>query len=161
MSIGQEFRKHPENAAAVINGLVVAFGPALLLLAAMLLHDDTSATSITVRPPGWSSVASFISGFVMVVSFMVPAAVVAGWRTRVHAERWLRVREAGWQGVGEAGAAGFTIALLVLIRGILTRPLEAPPYILVYGGLALAVGLATGIVLHAVALLVLKWFTRR
>jgi hypothetical protein len=52
----------------------------------------------------------------------------------VHARRYCEQRAGGWQGVAEAGAAGLFIALIVLARGIMTRPGDAPPYVVVYGG---------------------------
>ena len=72
----------------------------------------------------------------------VPLALIAAWRTRVHARRYLKGEGTGWPGVIEAGALGFGIAVLVLSRGILTRPAEALPYVVAYGGIALIVGLA-------------------
>ena len=62
----------------------------------------------------------------------------------------------GWQGVLEAGAAGFVIALWVLAPGIAMQPTKAPPYVIFYGGAALILGLAIGVVLRMAAMLVLK-----
>ncbi len=47
--------------------------------------------------------------------------------------------------------------LLVLLPGIVTRPREAAPYIIVYGGAALVVGLAVGVLLRMTALAILRF----
>ena len=85
-----------------------------------------------------------------------PLALVAAWRTWVHAARYRSGGGNGWQGVLEAGAAGFVIALWVLAPGIAMQPTKAPPYVIVYGGAALILGLAIGVVLRMAAMLVLK-----
>ena len=86
----------------------------------------------------------------------LPLAIVAGWRTWVHASRYREGRGRGWQGVAEAGGLGLILALGVLARGIVTRPAEAPPYVIFYGGVALILGVALGLILRVTALIVLK-----
>jgi hypothetical protein len=97
-----------------------------------------------------------VLAFVKMSVLLLPLATLAAWRTWVHATRWRARRIAGWLGVAEAGATGFLIALIYLAQGILTRPTEAPPYVLVYGGLALILGLLVGLVLQLTALIVLR-----
>jgi hypothetical protein len=82
--------------------------------------------------------------------------VLAGWRTYVHATRARRGQGRGWQGVAEAGALGFVVALVVLAGGIATRPAEALPYVVFYGGAALMLGLGAGFVLWITAMIVTK-----
>ena len=60
-------------------------------------------------------------------------------------------------GVAEAGASGLILALLYLAPGIVTRPAEAPPYVIAYGGGALLLGVAVGLFLRTTAILVLKF----
>jgi len=88
---------------------------------------------------------------------IVPVALLAGWRTWVHASRYREGKGTGWQGVAEAGGLGLTLALVVLARGIVTRPADAPPYVIFYGGVALILGLAIGLFLRVTALTVLKF----
>jgi hypothetical protein len=98
-------------------------------------------------------VASVVNG---VIVLLLPVGLAAAaWRTWVHARRYVAEEASGWLGVAEAGAVGFSIALLILSPGILTRPAQAPPYIIVYGGIALLVGLALGVILRTTAILVL------
>ena len=85
---------------------------------------------------------------------LLPFAAIAAWRTWVHAKRW--PRERGWQGVAEAGLCGFGTALLYLAPGIVTRPTEAPGFVLVYGGAALILGLLVGLFLRTAAVLLLR-----
>lgn len=156
MSVAQQFRRHPENAAAIVNALVVLLGPVLLLVAANMLPDRISNTGTTVRASAGPRLEEVVALLVGLASGLAPPAVFTGWRTRVLARRWLADRRGDWRGVAEAGAAGFGIALLVLARGILTRPTEALPYVIVYGGAALILGLLVGLLLRAVALFVLR-----
>jgi hypothetical protein len=46
----------------------------------------------------------------------------------------------------------------VLSHGIVTRPLEAPPYVIAYGWMAAILGLSVGVVLWATATVTLKLF---
>jgi hypothetical protein len=59
-------------------------------------------------------------------------------------------------GVGEAGACGLVLGVMYLAPGIVTRPAEAPPYVMVYGGASLLLGLLMGLVLRGTAILVLR-----
>ena len=61
-------------------------------------------------------------------------------------------------GVAEAGACGLILALLYLAPGIVTRPAEAPQYVIAYGGAALLLGVVVGLLLRTTAILVLKLF---
>jgi hypothetical protein len=56
--------------------------------------------------------------FGALIVLISPLALVAAWRTWVHAARNRSGGGNGWQGVLEAGAAGFVIALWVLAPGI-------------------------------------------
>ena len=87
---------------------------------------------------------------------LLPFALLAGWRTWVYAKRWCDRHDRGWRAVGEAGACGLILALLFLARGIVTRPAEAPPYVIVYGGAALLLGVLAGLILRTTAILVLE-----
>ena len=148
--------RRPEDLAAIVNGLIVFLGPfALVVLGSLIFDSDTNA-SVTVRPPGASRFASLVLMFVEMTLVLLPFATLAAWRTWVHAARWHERQDAGWQGVAEAGATGFLIAIACLVQGILTRPTEAPPYVIAYGGAALVLGLLVGLVLRTTAVVVLK-----
>jgi hypothetical protein len=113
----------------------------------------------TVRPSSPSGYAYVTDRFLHIATAVipfVPFALIVGWRTWVHAKRYRQGQGTGWQGVAEGGAIGFVFALIILRIGIVTRPAEAPPYVLVYGGLAVIVGLAIGVVLRLTGILVLK-----
>jgi hypothetical protein len=140
----------PEAAAAVANGVIVLLLPIIM---PMLGHQNSYST--TVHPPGWSPWLAALGAFITAARLMFPLAVLAAWRTWVHAARRRRGTRS-WQGVAEAGACGFLIALVVLARGILANPLAAMIYVLVYGGAALVVGLAVGLILHLSAVVVLR-----
>jgi hypothetical protein len=51
------------------------------------------------------------------------------------------------------------LALAILAGGILTRPSEALPYVVVYGGGAAVVGFVVGVILTVTAVAVLKFST--
>jgi hypothetical protein len=148
-------RRYPEDVAAFVNALLVLFlAPALLMLGMFAFPS----TSVTVRPERsfYASSGPFLMEVASVVVPLVPFALLAGWRTQVHARRYRDGRGNGWQGVVEGGTAGFVAALFVLSHGIATRPNAAPPYIIVYGGGSALLGLAFGLLLRATALTVLK-----
>lgn len=154
-------RRHPEDIAAFVNALLVLFLPALLLLAIFVVPHTSVAvsnTSVTVHPERsfFAATGQFLSDVGPMLIRFVPFSLIAAWRTRVHARRYCDKRGTGWQGVLEAGALGFLTALLVLSRGIITRPMEALPYIIVYGGAAALLGLACGLVLRMTARTVLN-----
>ena len=93
-------------------------------------------------------------GFLVVL--ISPLALLVGWRTWVHAQRYREGRGTGWQGVIEAGAVGAGIALWILAAPIVMHPAQAPPYVIFYGGAALILGLLIGLVLRMTAILVLR-----
>ena len=75
----------------------------------------------------------------------------------MHAKRYLARQSTGWQGVLEGEAVGGGLALLLLLRPIVLQPREAPPYVIVYAGGALLIGLALGLILRTTGLLVLRF----
>jgi hypothetical protein len=85
---------------------------------------------------------------------LLPFAAIAAWRTWVHAKRW--PQERGWQGVAEAGLCGLGTGLLYLAPGIVTHPMEAPQFVIIYGGAALILGLLVGLFLRMTAVVILR-----
>ena len=148
-------KRRPDLAVAVVNGLLVLLVPLLLLALGPFLFDGDSNTSVTVRAPGASVLRPFLN-LGWEASVLLPFAILAGWRTNVHARQWLEGRGAGWRGVIEAVATAAGIALFVLAPGIVTRPADAPPYVMVYGGAASIMGLLVGLTLRTTALLLLR-----
>lgn len=152
-------QRKPEDVAAIVNALVVLLGPPLLMIGGSFIAgngvSDTSSFVVADDPsPGPGALAVFAPTLMT----LAPFALVAGWRTYVHARRWREGKGTGWQGVAEAGLLGVGVALAVLAPGIVTRPLEAPPYVIVYGGAALLFGLLAGLILRFTALLTLRRF---
>ena len=127
--------------------------PVLVIVAPLVLASLIATTSMDapVRPGGaeglWLQVRDVLRGLML----LLPLGAVAAWRTWVHAARWCAGRGRGGSGIAEAVAFACGIALLVLLPGSLRRPLEAPPYVIVYGGIAAVVGLAVGLVLYLAA----------
>src|SRR5207247_604642 len=99
---------------------------------------------------------SALSAWTEMWATLLPASLIAGWRTLVYARRWANRNDRAWRGVLEAGACGFLYMVVVLSPGIVRQPLNAPPFLLVYGGIALVVGLCVGLVLRTTAMVVLK-----
>ena len=146
----------PESVAAAVNAAIVVLLPVILLAAGrMVLNPDTN-TSATVRPPGASVIGPVILLLAQVAWWALPFATVAGWRTWVYATRWQGQRRGSWLAVAEAGGWGLAVALMILAPGIVTRPMDAPPYLIAYGGFAVLVGLVLGLVLRTAALIVLR-----
>jgi hypothetical protein len=131
--------------------------PAAFLTLGSLLFDSSVTNSGThVRAGGPPGVADYLLGALLLMAFTSPFAMVAAWRTWVHAKRRTEGGALGWQGVAEAGALGIAIALVTLLPGILTRPFEAPPYVVFYGGAAFIFGVGVGFVLYMTGSLALR-----
>jgi hypothetical protein len=145
----------PETTAAVVNGLLVLSVPLVSALVGSSVSRH-NATSVTVRPPGYPRTTDVVSDLIPIAVVLLPFALLAGWRTHVYAKRWLDRKDRGWRAVAEAGACGLIVALANLAHGIVTRPKEAPPYVIFYGGVALVAGILVGLFLRATAMLVLK-----
>jgi hypothetical protein len=145
---------------ALVNGVVFSLMPLLVMLVGSTLAQESS-TSTIVRPQGappvWLvAVWTWRQGW----PALLPLSFIAGWRTFVHARRWLITSDRSWRGVFEAGICGFLCAMPILAPGIVTQSTKAPPYILVYGGLGAIIGLIVGLVLRTTALSTL-WMSRR
>lgn len=149
----------PELLAAIINASVMLFVPLVLYVAAVVAFNASNVARARV-----STNFEFLlrTIFEIGLSFtpFVALAAVSGWRTLVHARRYREQHGGGWQGVIEAGVIGLLSALAVLARGIISRPRDAPPYIVIYGGAALLIGLAIGVVLRFTAISVIKLASR-
>ena len=141
---------------ALVNGVVFSLIPLLVMLVGGALAQQSS-TSTIVRPqdapPVW-----LVTMWTWLQAWpaLVPLSFIAGWRTYVHAKRWLLTHDRTWRGVFEGGLCGFLCVLPSLAAGIVTQPRKAPPYILVYGGLGAIIGLIVGLVLRTTALSTLR-----
>ena len=145
-----------ETVAAVVNGLLVMLLPLAALAAGSNINLDRFDGSVAADVPGSPRLWAILRILIPASFLVFPFALLAGWRTWVYARRWCDQREAGWRAVAEAGACGLILALAYLARGIVTRPAEAPPYVIVYGGAALLLGVVVGVILRMTAILVLK-----
>jgi hypothetical protein len=153
-------RRQPEDVAALVNGLLVLLVPVGIIIASWIGFNASGAVRARVSSP-IVYVAPNLFQVGAAMTRFVPLAMLAGWRTWVHAKRVREHQGSGWQGVAEAGALGFLLAIVVLAHGILTRPADALPYVVFYGGAALLIGVALGCVLRATGLLVLKYCGQR
>ena len=147
--------RRPEGLAAAVNAVLVVLIP--IGVASIVSMGVESGNTVRASPSGLQRAFTSLYDIAAYLVAIVPVALVAGWRTWVHASRYREGTGTGWQGVVEAGGLGLTLALGVLARGIVTRPAEAPPYVIFYGGVALILGLATGLILRVTALTVLKF----
>jgi hypothetical protein len=152
-------RIRPPDFVALIVGAIVLLLPIGVAVAGMF----AALSSDAVRPPdsGGRTLATFLLEAGTLTVLASPLVVLAGLRARVHAARYVAQQGRGWQGVAEAAAVGFCAAILPLTRGILTRPGDAPPYVLFYCGAGLLIGLLYGVVLRTIAVAVLGVIGRR
>jgi hypothetical protein len=148
--------RRSEIVAAVVNGLLVVLVPLAVLVAAGSIDLDSSDASVTARDPERSRSWPLMPILIRTTYVLLPFAGLAGWRTWVYARRWCDRTDRGWRAVAEAGACGLILALLYLGPGIVTRPADAPPYVIAYGGAALVLGVLLGLFLRSTAILVLK-----
>lgn len=149
-------QRRSEGVAAVVNGLLVVLLPLVVLAVGPGVNLDSYDASVTARDPGPPRIVRMIPILIRVALVLFPFALLAGWRTWVHARRWCDGKDRGWRAVAEAGACGLILALLYLAPGIVTRPTDAPPYVIAYGGAALLLGVLVGLFLRTTAILVLK-----
>jgi hypothetical protein len=149
----------PAVLAALASGIVVLSLPAatVYLLSLLASSSSNSGTTVVGVDPDRARVVQrqlqVLTTYFMGVS---PFAMAAAWRTFVRAKRWLANGDSGWQGIFEGAACGFAGAIVILFPGIVTRPLEAPAYVIAYGGLAAVVGLVIGAVVWVTASTVLR-----
>ena len=142
--------ERPAILVALVNAIVVyllplAFAGAVALFASDFGNGSTRVVGVDPdRARVWSNRIQFIAAYLMGIA---PFAMTAAWRTFVHARRWLEQGKWGLQGVLEGGLCGLAGAVLVLLPASIMKPTQAPPYLMAYGGLAAAIGLAVGVVL--------------
>ena len=146
----QPRRFPPEVVAALVNG-----GLVLALPIPWTLFIAYTNTAVMPSRLYEAAVSTILTGAAMTA--LLPIALVVGWRTLVHAKRYLAKQSSGWQGVLEGGALGGGVALLLLLGPVVLQPRQAPPYVIVYGGGAFVVGAVLGLVLRMTGLLVLRF----
>lgn len=139
-----QIRHRPEAAAAVVNAVLVVLVPL-----AFVFFEHRRLGAAVGAPLLWRSVA-----------MLLPLAAVTAWRTWVHAKRRRAGQATGWQPAAEAAATAVVVALAYLARGILTRPTDAPAYVIVYAGGALILGAIIGLMLRTTALVTLTLHRR-
>lgn len=150
-----EARLRLANRVALANGAVFLLIPFLLVMSLQLASTGMQNGSVTVHAGGDPGLGDYFLRALAALVFCTPVAAVVVWRTQAHALARVDDNASGWWGVGEAAAIGFSVAMTVLLPGILLRPLEAPPYVISYGGAAALIGALLGLLLRTTALL---WF---
>lgn len=148
---------------ALVNALVVYLLPLAFAGAVSLFASDYSNGStrvVGVDPDRASVWSQRLTVLVAYLTTLAPFAFAAAWRTFVHAKRWLEYGRWGVTGIVEGALCGFAGAVLVLLPGIVTKPTQAPPYVIVYGGMASVLGLAVGAILWVTATLTLQMYRR-
>ena len=123
--------REPEMLAAFVNAVVVPCLPSIGVGIGMLKALNDPGYSWNVHPANWSPWPQVIGFFAGSSVFMSPFALLAAWRTWVHARRW-RSGSPGrsLRGVAEAGACGLGVAVLILLRPSIERPTQGPPYLI-------------------------------
>lgn len=142
------------RAAAVVNGLLVFGVPAAFM--ALALISASSQGWPGAFPDHRPTTARVVLETVQFGAVFAALGAAAAWRTWIHALRYQSGASRGWQGVGEAAAVGLLVALLYLLPGIITRPREAPPYVIFYGSAAAILGAIIGVILRVSATIVLR-----
>ncbi len=148
-----------EYAAALTNFALVI----LLAVGSMMVSRDTDGAVVYA-----DAAKAAVTAVLMPALVAAPFAMLAFWRTWVHAQRSLRGESAGWRGVLEAGALGVALTLPVVLPGVVLRQFNPGPwgqpqafvlglaYLGGYGLLGLGVGLGLGLLLWLSATLVLR-----
>jgi hypothetical protein len=150
----------PETTAALVNTGLILLAPtavyvAISIVSALGFFDRGNTVTAYVTPATTRALQAAVTVLRMTIA-LLPFAAIAGWRTWVHARRYLAGTGTGLQGILEAGWLGFLDMLFGLRNSIMTRTSEAPAYIIAYGGMAFVIGLVCGAVLWSTAMLTLK-----
>ena len=147
-----------KSAAALANFLLV-----LVIAVGLSIASSSSGTHVYSNPT-----KAAITAVLIPAMLAAPFAMVAFWRTWVHAQRSLTRLTAGWQGVLEAAGLGFALTLPAVVPGVIVRQFDPGPwgqpqafllglaYIGFYGVMGMAVGLVVGFVLWFSATVVLR-----
>ena len=147
-----------EYAAALTNFLLVL----LIAVGVMVPSSRSNGVHVYADP-----IKAVVTAVLMVALVATPLAVLAFWRTWVHAERFLSRETTGWQGVFEAGALGFALTLPFVLPGVIARQFNPGTwgqpqalilglgYVGAYGVLGLVVGIVLGFLLWLSAMLAL------
>ena len=139
--------------------LPLAFAGAVALFASDYSNSGTRVVGVDPnRGYVWSQRLTVIGTYLM---GLAPFAFAAAWRTFVHAKRSLEYGGWGVAGIAEAGLCGFAAAVLVLLPGILTKPTQAPPYVIAYGTMASVIGVVVGAILWVTATCALQLYRRQ
>jgi hypothetical protein len=146
-----------EQTAALTNFLLI-----LVIAVAAVMGTGPSGAHVYSNPT-----KAVFQAIALAVLVGAPFAVVASWRTWVHAERLLNRHTTGLKGVFEAAVLGFALTLPFVLPGIVVRQFNPGPwgqpqafflgigYVGVYGLLGLIVGFVAGLLLWAAARLAL------
>src|SRR3954470_14841630 len=106
--------ERPALVVALVNGLVVYVLPVAFAAGVALFASDYRNTGTRVvgvdpdRAYVWSHRLRFAVGYLTAVA---PFAFAAGWRTFVHAKRWLEHGRWGVMGIAEGALCGFAAAV--------------------------------------------------
>jgi hypothetical protein len=144
--------RDPEFQAAAITGV-------LILIVPLVVGTYLDYTWDAVRPFQPTVLSSAIRTL-PIVAGLIPVAMLVGWRSYAHARRYRVRRSTVWQGPLESAAIAGGIALLVMLATTAhiwhRQPIHlVVGYIGIYVGATALVGLLLGLVLAAIALLVL------
>jgi len=163
-----DMRKHAPFIAALVNGAVVLLLPALGVLLFASVRSSLPARylsgAVVAHPisPFTSAIAASIAG----IFLTIPLAAVAMWRTWVLATRW-QMQQRTWQGVAEAGAAGALLVIVMLGSSALAAAVQGARSMWVivaiafYAAIGGLLGLVVGLMLHLIAIAVLRLVSPR
>ena len=157
--------RRPEDIVAAVNALVVLLLPFIIWGIFTLFSSPMDAP---VRPQRsfLENALRTVVQLVPVIMALAPGALVAGWRSWVHAHQALERGRYGWLGVVEAAAFGFGACFLVVGSGVLARAVFGPPqevpvwvyfgYPAFYSAIAAVIGLVIGVILQLTGMLTLR-----
>jgi hypothetical protein len=146
-------RDNPAWIAALVNGSLILLAPTIVAAAAIYGSD-------AVRPVPPTALSSIV-GALPVALALSPIALLAAWRTYVHAHAYRLTHRHGWRGPLESALIAGSVAALLMLRAMAATWGRQPfhlvaAYVGFYVGATALAGLAVGLTLAATALLVLR-----
>ena len=146
-------RDRPALMAAVVNGSLIVFVPAIV--AAFAIYRSTA-----VRPVPPTALSSIVAVLPVALG-LSPIALLVAWRTYVHARAYRLSHRTAWRGPVESASIAGGLAALVMLRPTAETWARQPFYLVAayigfYVGATAVAGFTLGLALAVMALFVLR-----
>jgi hypothetical protein len=130
--------------AAVFNAALVALIPLWLELVGRFTDPSRGHSVVAVNP----DTVGALGRFAQLAPVLLVVALIAGWRTYVHSQRYLLTGARGWTAVIEPGVVGMVLTVSLLAPVVVRDPLSGSRYVAIYAVGVLVIGCVIGVLLR-------------